>query len=109
MQVLSILQGTSLESTAQAKKNDGNTLTAEEEAVARVYRRCFRICVQVRRHENLCADGRTRFAPSARSQFTSLPCTPRGLAIGLSLRACLKYVSCMSRPAHLLILAASKG
>jgi hypothetical protein len=51
MQVLSILQGTSLESTAQAKKNDGNTLTAEEEAVARVYRRCFRICVQVRRHE----------------------------------------------------------
>jgi hypothetical protein len=36
MQVLSILQGTSLESTAQAKKNDGNTLTAEEEAVARV-------------------------------------------------------------------------
>jgi hypothetical protein len=36
MQVLSILQDASFESAGQAKKNDGNTLTAEEEEVARV-------------------------------------------------------------------------
>jgi hypothetical protein len=35
MQVLSILQDASLEGAAQAKKNYGNTLTAEEEEVAR--------------------------------------------------------------------------
>jgi hypothetical protein len=36
MQVLSILQDASFESPAQAKKNDGNTVTTEEEEVARV-------------------------------------------------------------------------
>jgi hypothetical protein len=35
MQVLSILQDASLEGAAQAKKNYGNALTAEEEEVAR--------------------------------------------------------------------------
>ena len=46
MQVLSILQDASFEGTAQAKK------TAEEEEVGRVnYRRRFRICLQVHRHE----------------------------------------------------------
>jgi hypothetical protein len=35
MQVLSILQDASLEGAAQAKENYGNTLTAEEQEVAR--------------------------------------------------------------------------
>ena len=56
MQVLSILQDASLESAAKAKKNYGNTLTAEG-GCPRQYRRCFRICLQVHRHDILARMG----------------------------------------------------